>query len=438
MKNFNIAILGCGTVGGGVAKIILDNQNSLQSRSDKKINLSKIVTRRPLESMRKHELKRELFANPKELLNAQEIDEAIKDILADPEIDLVVETIGGDSDWIKNIHENILKSGKHLVSANKALIAKTGFEIFDLAKENKKAVGFEAAVCGAIPVIKGIKQCFTGDQIISLSGIMNGTSNFILSKMDKEGLSFESALKEAQERGYAEADPTLDINGGDAASKLKILIQLAFGIEASSQKITVHGIDSITATDVAFAKDIKSVIKLICYAKREGGNIYAAVRPMMISADVFLADINGATNAIRLINQYSAENILVGQGAGKFETASSVVSDIINIARENKDFDYCPKNAFTMQPFEDLNMDYNILMKVKDVPGVTGTATTAVGAQGINIHTVGPNRHDGDWAYFSMVVENTSINKINAAIESMISQRPDVFTNDIKIIPLIH
>ncbi|ACC98415.1 Homoserine dehydrogenase [Elusimicrobium minutum Pei191] len=437
MENYNIALLGCGTVGSGTAKIISEFSAALSERSGKKINISKIVDLRPMAAAKKAGVDISLFVNPKEELSKEEASAAIKEVLADKSIDLVVETIGGDGDYIKNIHESVLKAGKNLVTANKSLLAKTGKSLFETAKENNKSIGFEAAVCGAIPIIKGLTECFTGDDILSVYGIMNGTSNFILSNMSSRGISFEEALKEAQRLGYAEADPSLDINGGDAANKLKILIQMIYGVDARSITIGVNGIDVIKPVDVAFAKQINSVIKLICYAKREGNKLYAAVRPMMLHKDIFLADINGATNAVRLINKYSGENILVGQGAGMEETGSAIVSDIVKIARGDKQRSSIAWQECEIKPFEEHAMNFNIILKSKDMPGVTGAAAKAIGDENVNIFTIGPNFHEGEFAYFSIVTETATLNQINRAVAKMRELKPGAFEKDVKVFPII-
>ena len=213
----------------------------------------------------------------------------IKEIISSDEIDLVVETIGGTSDFVYNLCLKILNSGKHLVTANKALLAERGKAIFDAAEKNNVKIGFEAAVCGAIPIIKTIKESFTGDKILSVSGIMNGTSNYILTQMQNEKLEFNEALRMAQEKGYAEADPSLDINGGDAGHKLILLTKLAFGIDISMDELSISGIENITKEDIDFATEIDATIKLICYAKKVNGDIFATVKPMLVKSSNFLA-----------------------------------------------------------------------------------------------------------------------------------------------------
>ncbi|MDP2115454.1 MAG: homoserine dehydrogenase, partial [Bacteroidota bacterium] len=216
MKTINIAILGCGTVGGGVAKIIAEINNELMMRAKTKIVLTKIVELCPAQAAERFNIPLNLFCGGGKDLSGKEANEYIQEIISSEEIDIVVETIGGKSDFVYNLCIDILNSGKHLVTANKALLAERGKTIFETADKKGVKIGFEAAVCGAIPIIKTIQEGFTGDKVLSVSGIMNGTSNYILTQMQNEKLEFADALKLAQECGYAEADPLLDINGGDA------------------------------------------------------------------------------------------------------------------------------------------------------------------------------------------------------------------------------
>lgn len=435
MKDFNVVIIGAGNVGGGTAEILLTLADDLAVRAGRKINLAKIITMRPDIAADRWKLPKELFAP---VNSAEDSDKEIEKVLQNPDIDLVVETIGGDSDYMARLHERILSSGKNLVTANKSLLAKVGKKIFDLAKTTGKNIGMEAAVCGAIPIIRTLDDGFTGDEIISVSGIMNGTSNFILSNMAARGVSFEDALKEAQRMGYAEADPTLDISGGDACNKLKILIQHIYGIDASQQTILQKGITDITGIDVEFAKFTKSKIKLICFAKEENGRVYAAVQPTMVAEDNVLASVNGATNAVRLVNKFSGENILVGQGAGALETGSAVVADIIFIARQGAGNELASTSKkHELAKFEDFKINYTIVLKTKDQPGVTGIVASAIGKEKINILTIGPNIHEGEYAYFPIATEPTTAAQINKAIAAIKKDHPGVIFGEPKLIPMI-
>lgn len=439
MGNFRIAILGCGTVGGGVAKILLDNQKELAVRAGVELELAGILDLFPSKSAERHGVPLKYFLGNGKDLTKEEAAQITEKIMKDTTIDLVVETIGGSSDYVFNTVKSVLTNKKHLATANKALLAKYGKEIFETAKNNGKSVGFEASVCGAIPIIKGINECFTGDIIETITGIMNGTSNYILSKMNNESLSFETALKGAQEKGYAEADPTLDINGGDAGHKLCILMKLIFGMDIKLEQLDPKGIDTITGEDTKFAHEIDSVIKLICYAKRNGNDVYATVRPMMVKKENLLSDINNATNAVKMENLYSQQNILIGQGAGSLETGSAIVSDIVFIARYgDKSLKNYDSKGYTLKSFNDLIFPYNIIFETEDYPGITGLITTAIGDQNINIDTVSHNMRSKETALFSIATKPCSYSQITRAIEAVKSKAPKALIRDPKIIPILY
>ena len=440
MKQFNVAILGSGTVGGGVAKILLEMQNELSNRSGWDINLKKIVELNPEAASKKYGIPIDKFCGNGKNLSIEEAGNYIDEIIKSSDIDLVVETIGGKNDFVYNTAVNICKSKKHLVTANKALLAERGEGIFQAAEDNGVIIGYEASVCGAIPIIKTIKESFTGDEIVSISGIMNGTSNYILTMMQDENLDFKEALRLAQENGYAEADPTLDINGYDAGHKLLILIKLAFGVDLTMDQLSIKGIENITKEDLDFAKEMESRVKLICFAEKIDSNIYATVSPMMVKNSNFLADVNGSTNAVRLVNKYSGTHILVGKGAGSLETASSIVADIVFIARYS---DMIKNNYYknTKLKFTDAKhfaFPYNITFETEDLPGITGLVTTAIGNQKINIDTVGHNRHNKDKAIFSIATMSCTLKQIIDAISEIEKTRSGVLLNEPKIIPILH
>lgn len=440
MEGFRIAILGCGTVGGGVAKIILEQKDSLALKSGKKIEIAGILDLFPQSSSIRHGIPLSLFYGNGENLSKEESAAYIKEILADSSINLVVETIGGASEYVRSLAIGILNAGKHLVTANKALLAKYSKEILETAWKNNRALGFEAAVCGAIPIIRGINECFTGDDLLSIQGIMNGTSNYILSKMAHEGLSFAEALKSAQEKGYAEADPTLDINGHDAGHKLILLLKLIYGLDVGLEQLPVYGIDTITGEDTKFAQEIDAVIKLICFARKEGDGVYAAVRPMMVRRQNFLSDIDNATNAVKLTGKYSQDNILIGQGAGSTETGSAIVADIVFIARYGTASlrDY-PSQKLGLLPFEEMEIAYNIVFETEDFPGITGIITTAIGDENINIETVSHNVRTGKegGALFSIATMPCKSVQIEKAIAKIKEREPKILKVLPKIIPIL-
>jgi homoserine dehydrogenase len=440
MKTFNIAIIGCGNVGGGTARIISETSKALRARAGgKEIKIKKIVTLHPKRAAKKYGLQQNLFCSAAEELSKPQSNACIKEVLHDPEIDLVIETVGGSTEFIHSLHKNILKSGKHLVTANKAILAKHGYDIFNCAKENNKAVGFEAAVCGAMPLIKVVQGNFTGDLVNSVSGIVNGTSNFVLSRMNDNGAAFEDALKLAQELGYAELDPTMDIDGTDSANKLKILIQLIYGITAGAQSFPVKGITDVAKEDFMVAKSINSTIKCAAYAVKDGDKIYACVQPAVIPRGNFLYGVNGVTNAVKVDAKYSGEHILVGQGAGSAETGSAVVSDIVFIAKHG----YQQDPAELIDPvkhkladFNDYALSYLLIIKTTDMPGVIGTVGTAIGDVGVNIENIAQSIVSGkDW-YLPVEVSKCRAKQLERAI-NLIKKRKPRLIKSYKYIPIL-
>ena len=438
MKPFNIAILGCGTVGSGVAKILLDLGESLSYRSSRAIELRKIVDLFPRKNSENYNIPHDLFCGGGKDLTKEEASKYISEIIDDKEIDLVVETIGGSSDYLLLVILSALKAKKHVVTANKAMLAEKGNIIFKTARENNVTLGFEASVCGAIPIIKTIRESFTGDEVQEISGIMNGTSNYILSKMELEGIDFKSALKMAQRAGYAEADPTLDITGGDAAHKLAILIRLAFGMDIIYGDLMKEGIQKIEKEDIEFANEMGCTIKLICHAKKIGGKIFAAVKPMMVKHDNFLSQVHGATNCIEVINRYSGRHYFMGAGAGGLETASSIVADIVFTARYGADVENIPESSqLELVDADHFEFPYNITFSTEDYPGVTGLVTTAIGEHEINIDTVSHNRRNKKNAVFSVVTMPCTMQQIKSAIASIRKKSPDLLTEEPKAIPIL-
>ena len=429
MKPLNIAILGCGTVGGGVAQILTQQKELLSKRAGREINLKVIAELKPQAAIERFGLDPKFFEH-----------NSIGEILDDPEIDIVIETMGGMSDFVHNMCLEVLKRGKNLVTANKALLAERGADIFQEAADRNLQLGYEAAVCGAIPIIKGIKECFTGDVIESVSGIMNGTSNYILTQMQEKGLDFGAALKLAQENGYAEADPSLDLNGGDASHKLILLLKLAFGLTVAMDELSRTGIQFITKNDMDFAKEINASIKLICFAKLVDNQVYAMVRPMAVKNDNTLSNVNYAVNAVRLDGKYSKTHFLIGKGAGSTETAMSIVSDIVFIARHGEVPAYNEEAKYTLGDSKKLSFPYLISFKTNNLPGTTGIIATAIGNQGINIETVGHNRLDDQngIADFPIETEECTIEAIEKAVSEIRKLKSDLLLDEPKIIPILY
>lgn len=439
MKNFTVAILGCGTVGSGVAKILLDRKTMLFDRSSHSIELKKIVDLFPAKSAQKYDLPLSLFCGGGKDLTREEASSYIAEVINDDGIDLVVETIGGTSEYLLSVMLGALGAKKHLVTANKAMLAEKGDRIFAAAKENSVTLGYEASVCGAIPIIKAIRECFTGDEVREISGIMNGTSNYILSRMEHDGLDFHTALSLAQEAGYAEADPTLDISGGDAAHKLLILMKLAFGADVRHGDLLKTGIQHIAKEDIDFANEMDCSIKLICHAKKSDGKIFAAVMPMMVHHDNFLSKVHGATNCVEVRNAYSGTHYFIGAGAGSLETASAIVGDIVFAARYRAEVENIPvSTAQELVDADHFEFPYNITFSTDDRPGITGLITSAIGEQEINIDTVSHNRHSKKNAVFSVVTMPCTLHQIKNAVAVIKKQAPGLLAEEPKVIPILH
>jgi homoserine dehydrogenase len=293
-------------------------------------------------------------------------------------------------------------------------------------------------VCGAIPIIKVVNECLTGDEILSISGILNGTSNYILSRMASEGQDFGVALREAQAKGYAEADPTLDVNGGDAGHKLTIVLRLAFGLEVDFADLPRQGIDSISAADVAFAEEMQGVIKLICHAQRVGDAVYTAVTPMIVKDTNLLSKIDGATNAVRVVGRYAGEIVLIGQGAGSLETGSSIVADIVFLARYgDRPLPQTALSGLSLRRLGELELPYNIVFETADVPGITGIVATAIGRQHINIDTVSHNRHENDNAEFAIATMPCTRAQVDAAVRDIQENHPGSLLSQPRVLPIL-
>ncbi len=318
MKTINIALLGFGTVGQGVWNLIHTNAEQMKEAHGLAFNIKKILVP-TLDKDRGIKEAEEYFTT--EFANIEN----------DKSIDIVVEVIGKADNTLEYMKRSI-KAGKHLVSANKHIIARHGLELYKLADEQQKMIRFEAAVCGAIPIVNLVTESMSANQINKIMGIMNGTSNFILSKMDKEGLAYEDVLKQAQELGYAEADPTDDVKGFDAANKIAILASLAFNTYFDINKVLVKGIDEITKDDFAKANKENCTIKLIAGAEKNASGIAISVKPCFVKRNHPLANVNDAFNAVFLDTNCAGDMNIMGRGAGSLPTASAVVGDLVDIA----------------------------------------------------------------------------------------------------------
>ncbi len=383
MKEIHVGIIGFGTVGKGLAYALLNQKERLLQKTGISFTLSSIA------DIAAKSLPDE-FSGVKLTGNAA-------DILTDPDIDIVVELIGG-MEPAKSFILKAIEGGKHVVTANKALLSVHGREIFRAAAEKNVEVGFEASVGGGIPVIKALKEGLVANRINYIEGIMNGTANYILSQMTNHGTPFVEVLQEAQRLGYAEADPTYDIEGIDTAHKLAILMTIAYGKNVQLSDITVEGISNIEPIDIRFAKKFGFRIKLLAISRNHGDNVEARVHPTMVPENHMLATINGAYNGIQFQGDTVGDVLLYGQGAGMMPTGSAVAADVVDIGRNiaNGCINRVPALSFrpehigepTITPMSRLICPYYFRVTALDRPGVLSIITGILGKHGISIQSV--------------------------------------------------
>jgi homoserine dehydrogenase len=379
-----VGLVGLGTVGTGLARILTEQAARIERRAGIPIRLKRIADL---------DWKRDRGVD----LTGIALSDDAKEILEDPEIDVMVELIGGIEPARTLLLEAMARK-KHVVTANKALLASHGPELFQRATEAEVEIGFEASVAGGIPIIRCIRDGLAGDQIVSLTGIINGTANYILSTMTEQGRSFSESLRQAQELGFAEANPSLDVEGHDTAHKLAILIALAYGVYLSPDEIYTEGIQEIDAMDIVHAGELGYRIKLLAIAKDSGGVLEARVHPTMVPVTHPLASVGHAFNAIYLNGVSVGPVMFYGRGAGMMPTAGAVASDLIEIGRNQRlgirrripplGFSGQILEKAVVKPMEELTTRYYIRFPVVDRPGVLSRIAGALGASGISIHSV--------------------------------------------------
>ncbi len=384
MKTISIGLLGCGTVGVGVAKLLLENRSLIQARLGANL-LLKTVADIDTTTDRGIAFDEGVFIN-----------DAFT-VVTDPDIDIVVEMIGGQN-IAKELILKAMENGKHVVTANKALMAAQGNILIEKAREANVDLAYEASVGGCMPIIKTLREALVGNHIRSMTGILNGTCNYILSRITDEGSEFATVLAEAQAEGYAEADPTLDVGGHDAAHKLAIITALAFGMEINLADTYTEGISKITPMDIEFARQFGYRIKLLAIAKNDNGQIEARVHPTMIPEDNQLSKINGTLNAITVSGDAIGEILLCGHGAGQLPTASAVISDVVDIARNIMAgiarripvLSYQPEHIrdIPVMTIDELYTHYYLRLAAQDKPGVLSIISGVLGKHGISIRSV--------------------------------------------------
>jgi homoserine dehydrogenase len=430
MKSVKVGLIGFGTIGCGVVKILQDNQKIIQDRLGASVEVIKIAD---LDITTDRGVK----VAPGVLTT--DADE----VLSNPDIDVVVELIGGDEP-ARSFILKAIKNKKHVVTANKALLAKHGEEVFCAAGDNSVDVGFEASVGGAIPIIRSIKEAFVANRIQAIEGIMNGTANYILSKMSDGDHDFGSVLKEAQDKGYAEADPTFDIEGIDSAHKIAVLTRLAYGTPVNLDDIYVQGISSISTVDIKCAHEFGYRIKLLAISKFDGKAIDVRVHPAMVPESKPMANVNGVLNAIMVCDDMMEENILVGHGAGSLPTGSAVVADVVEIARNmiSGATDRVPPQSFQKSsiksiPLKDMSEiegEYFLRFWVLDEPGVLSRISGILGNHDISIESVIQRIKDdnGQGVPLVMMTHDAREKNIQAALKE-INDMDEVFEQTVLI-----
>jgi homoserine dehydrogenase len=417
MKPINVGLLGIGTVGGGTFTVLQRNAEEITRRAGRPIRIT-VVADRDLELAKKV------------TKGACRLTDDAFSVVSDPEVDIVVELIGGCG-VAKDLVLKAIENGKHVVTANKALLATHGNEIFAAAQKKGVMVAFEAAVAGGIPIIKAVREGLSANRIEWIAGIINGTTNFILSEMRDKGLSFDTVLKEAQRLGYAEADPTFDIEGVDAAHKITILSALAFGIPMQFDKAYIEGISKLDAIDIRYAEQLGYRIKLLGITKRTPEGIELRVHPTLIPAKRLIANVEGAMNAVLVQGDAVGSTLYYGKGAGAEPTASAVIADLVDVTRmHTADPEHrVPNLAFQPDQLSDLPIlvmdkvitSYYLRLRVQDKPGVLADITRILADEQISIDAViqkEPGEGE-DQTDLILLTHQTREKRINAAIAKM-------------------
>jgi homoserine dehydrogenase len=417
MKPIKVGLLGIGTVGAGTFNVLQRNQEDIRRRAGRGIEITMVAARNTERAARLTGGKCQVVDDPFQVVDS-------------PDIDIVVELIGG-YELPRELVLRAIANGKHVVTANKALLALHGNEIFAAAQEKGVMVAFEAAVAGGVPIIKALREGLTANRIESVAGIINGTTNFILSEMRDKGLDFADVLKTAQELGYAELDPTFDIEGVDAAHKLTIMSAIAFGIPVQFDKAHVEGISALQADDIRYAEELGYRIKLLGITRRsmvdgvEG--IELRVHPTLIPASRLIANVEGAMNAVLVEADAVGSTLYYGKGAGSEPTASAVIADLVDVTRLATVDPYCrvPHLAFqpnemtdvSILPMEDITTSYYLRVYVNDQLGVMADLTRILADAGISIDAVLQKGNRGDERTdIIMITHQTREKKVDAAI----------------------
>ena len=420
MKPINVGLLGIGTVGGGTFTVLTRNQEEITRRAGRPIRIVRVADRD--------------IARAKEITKgAVEVTDDAFSVVSDPNIDIVVELIGGTT-LAKELVLKAIANGKHVVTANKALIALHGNEIFAAAQKKGVMVAFEAAVAGGIPIIKAVREGLSANRIEWIAGIINGTTNFILTEMREKGMTFADALKEAQRLGYAEADPTFDVEGIDAAHKLMILAGVGFGIPMQFEKAYIEGITKLTSKDIKYAEELGYRVKLLGITKRTNAGVELRVHPTLIPEKRLIANVNGAMNAVLVKGDAVGPTLYYGAGAGAEPTASSVVADLVDVTRMHTADPHqrVPHLAFQpdqladlpILPISEISSAYYLRLRAMDKPGVLAEVTKILGDRNISIDAMmqkepTDNETEADIVILTHITVEKNVDQAIAAIEAL-------------------
>ena len=400
-----VGLVGTGTVGGGCLDILRNHKEEFKRHFGIDIELTRVCSRQP-EVAESYGLS-DIFTTD------------FHEVIEDPEVDLVIELIGGTT-FAKEVVIGALQNGKSVVTANKALMASCGEEVMSLAEEKGVEIAFEASVGGAIPIIVPLKHSLIANRIDSIMGIVNGTTNYMLTRMDEDGMSYEDALKGAQERGFAEADPTADVDGLDAAAKIAILASIAFNSRVTMNQVFTEGIRRISPVDLAMAHEMGYAVKLLAHAYRSDGGIDVRVHPTMIPESHQLATVNGVFNAIYTVGDAAGENMFFGEGAGAGPAASAVMGDVLEVARHLqmgiKPIVGCTcTDELPILSVEDLHTKYYIRFVVADRSGVLASAADIFAKYDVSVKTVTQRgnaaRDDVDLVFVTHTAEERNVRK---------------------------
>ena len=410
MRKINLGLIGFGNVGSGVVKILRDKKSFLAEKIGLEINIKKICDK-------------DITSKRNVSVDKQLLTKDAKEIINDPQIDILVELMGGMHPAKEYIIEG-LKKGKNIVSANKALLAQEGQELFSLAHERGKNIYFEASVGAGIPIIKSLREGLVANKFYSIFGILNGTSNYILSQMSSYNYSFVDALKEAQAKGFAEKDPTLDIEGIDSAHKLILLTYLCFGKLVNLNDVFVEGISRISLADINYAAELGFEIKLLAIANKEGEDLEVRVHPTLIPKGELLAGVDGVFNAIYVSSDLAGKLLFYGPGAGQLSAASAVVSDIVDLTQDIKAGMFRPtlnivpdKSIKRLRKIDEFESRYYIRFMAVDKPGVLAKVSGILAKAGISIASVTQKeRHRAQAVPIVMVIHAAVEKNLRAAL----------------------